>query len=122
MTARKPGAHPAHSATTTTADNPRLACPTDSAKSGTPRNPIPPQDIVDGARAGSRSNRLPDAKNLRWLKPYTRLGYTYARNSHLKVYDPTGLFVTTIGITPHDSEYRIAKAALRRHERCRKAK
>jgi hypothetical protein len=86
----------------------------------TRRAPVPPQDTVDGAQVAGRSNRLPDAKNLKWLKPYTRLGYSYARNGHLKVFDPAGLFVTTIGVTPRDSEYRIAKAALRRHERQRK--
>jgi hypothetical protein len=72
----------------------------------TRRNPVP---------------RMSDAKNLKWLKPYAALGYTFVRNGHLNVYSPEGRFVVSISVTGHDSEYRIAKAKLRRHERTRKA-
>ena len=106
MNAKKPGGNPAPS--TPICDDtvsPRVARPTDSAKIDTPRNPVP---------------RMRDAKNLKWLKPYTALGYTFQRNSHLKAFDPEGRLVTTITCTGHDSEYRGAKARLRRYERGRK--
>jgi hypothetical protein len=63
--------------------------------------------------------RMPDAKNLKWLDPYREAGYTFARNGHLKVFDPSGRLVTTIPCTPTDSGYRGARAQLRRHERNR---
>jgi hypothetical protein len=66
-------------------------------------------------------SRMPRSKNLRWLAPYTALGYTFVRNGHLSVRDPEGRLVATIPSTPADSEYRGAKATLRRHERQRKA-
>jgi hypothetical protein len=63
--------------------------------------------------------RMRDAKNLKWLTPYRELGYTFERNGHLKVFDPSGRLVTTIPCTPSDSGYRNARALLRRHERTR---
>jgi hypothetical protein len=111
-----------HQDTTSAADTPNGSGLTRQRNSATPRNPVPPQDTVDGAQVVGRAHRLPGAKNFKWLKPYVRLGYTLERNSHLKIRDPEGLLVTAIGITPHDTEYHGAKAALRRHERQRKAK
>jgi hypothetical protein len=66
-------------------------------------------------------SRMPRSKNLKFLAPYQALGYTFVRNGHLKVRDPEGRLVATIPSTPADSEYRGAKATLRRHERKRKA-
>jgi hypothetical protein len=67
----------------------------------------------------SGGHRLPHGKNLQWLQPYRRLGYTFVHNGHLKVFDPAGLLVTSISCTGSDSEHHKPKTQLRRHERNR---
>ena len=67
------------------------------------------------------TRRLPRPKNLKWLDQYIRLGYTFARNSHIKVYDPDGRLAVSLSVTPSaDAGHRAAQAQLRRHERRRK--
>lgn len=101
MNARKPGGHPAHSAPGYDADDPRIATPADSTVT-------------------TRRDRILDGKNLKWLKPYQKLGYTFARNSHIHVRDPEGRLAASLSVTPSTrAGYRAAQAQLRRHERGR---
>lgn len=120
MNGRKPGCSPALP-TTDDAVTHRVAGLTDNTP--TRRNPVPPQHVVeDGAQAGGRSHRMPRTKELKWLDHYRQLGYTFERNSHLKVRDPEGLLAVVISATPSTrGSHRTAQAQLRRHERYRKA-
>ncbi len=67
------------------------------------------------------TRRLPRTKDLKFLEPYLRIGYTVVRNSHIQVRDPEGVLATSLSATPSaDAGHRAAQAQLRRHERHRK--